>query len=77
MSKIFLGRPWHWAIVAVVIALGWAAGDVRLHVIHFNTFIVTLGLCTVLILALLVATSRPDQQITRDPIEENEDNDPA
>ncbi len=70
MSRIFLGRPWHWAIVLIIIGLGWYAGDARMHVTHFNFFFVILGLGTTLVLALLIGTSKPDQQITRDPIED-------
>ena len=39
MSKIFLGRWWHWAILVVLCAMLWMAGDSRMHVIHFNRFV--------------------------------------
>ena len=69
MNRIFLGRWWHWVIlVASVVAL-WLAGEERMHVIHFNTFILSLLVGTAIVIALLVAKVRPGEQITRDPLD--------
>ena len=69
MNRIFLGRWWHWIIlVASVVAL-WLAGEKRMHVIHFNTFILSVLVGTAIVIALLVAKARPGEQITRDPME--------
>lgn len=70
MSRIFLGRPWHWAIVLIIIGLGWFAGSARLHVTHFNSFLIVLALGTIFVLALIIGMSTPGQQVTRDPIED-------
>ena len=69
MSRIFLGRWWHWGILVVCVAALWLAGDKRMHVIHFNTFILCLLGVTALVTALLIARTRPGEQVTRDPLE--------
>ena len=69
MNRIFLGKWWHWAILVVSVAALWFAGDKRMHVIHFNTFILSLIAVTAVVIAFLVAKSRPGEQITRDPLE--------
>jgi len=69
MSRVFLGKPLHWAILVLLVAGGWLTGRERLHVIEFNLFI--LGLLAVAICALLavLASSRPGERVTRDPLE--------
>ncbi|NCF28665.1 MAG: hypothetical protein GWP69_14880 [Gammaproteobacteria bacterium] len=69
MSRIFLGRWWHWGIlVASVVAL-WFAGEKRMHVIHFNTFILSLFVVTAVVVAFLIAKTRPGEQVTRDRLD--------
>lgn len=72
MKSIFLGPLIHWLILFVLIAAGWFFGVERLHVIQFNPFIIGLILLTVGILVLVLKTSKPGQQVTRDPVEEDE-----
>ena len=33
MGRIFLGKPLHWGLIVLLIAIGWVIGDLRLHVI--------------------------------------------
>lgn len=69
MSNIFLGKWWHWALlIAGVVAL-WVAGEERMHVIHFNTFILMLLLVTAIVVAMLVAGIRPGERVTRDRLD--------
>ncbi len=69
MNRIFLGRWWHWGIlIASVVAL-WLAGENRMHVIHFNTFILSLLAATAVVVAILIFRTRPGEQVTRDPLE--------
>ncbi len=69
MNQIFLGKWWHWGIlIAGVVAL-WLAGEHRMHVIHFNTFILSLLGVTAIVVAILIFRTRPGEQITRDPLE--------
>lgn len=69
MSRIFLGKWWHWCLlVAGVVAL-WIAGEKRMHVIHFNTFILSLLLIVAIVVAFLVAGTRRGEQVTRDRLD--------
>ncbi len=40
-----------------------------MHVIHFNTFILTLLGVTAIVVAILILRTRPGEQVTRDPLE--------
>ena len=69
MSGIFLGRWWHWGILIAVTAALWFAGDERMHVIEFNTFILTLFGGVAGVVAVVLAGTRPGEQVTRDRLE--------
>lgn len=73
MSRVFLGKPFHWAIIVVLIAGGWITGRQRLHVIEFNVFIVGLLAVSALAVLAVLLTSRPDERVTRDPLEPDEE----
>ena len=68
MRDIFLGKPWHWALVAIVAALMAWAGSARAHVIHFNVFLIALVIGSLLIILLILKTHRAGEQITREPL---------
>lgn len=72
MSKIFLGKPIHWLLVALLVGAGWVAGLDRMHVREFNPFLIVLLVVTVALVLIVLRTSPTDQQVTRDPIEEDE-----
>jgi len=68
VSRIFIGYPLHWLVLVVISGGLWAAGEERLHVIHFNAFILTvLAISTACVLLVLYGPGR-DGRITRDPI---------
>ena len=69
MSRIFLGRWWHWGILIASVIILWLAGEKRMHVIHFNAFILSLLAVTAIVVALLVARTRPGEQVTRDRLD--------
>jgi len=69
VSRIFLGKWWHWGILAASVAALWFAGHERVHVIHFNTFILSVLAATAIIVAILIAKTRPGEQVTRDRLE--------
>lgn len=71
MSRIFLGPLFHWLMIAVLIGLGWLAGLDRLHVTGFNLFISLVILVTLGAILLVIRTSAPGAQVTRDPLEED------
>ncbi len=76
MSRIFLGRWWHWGILIASVAALWLAGEKRMHVIHFNTFILSLLVVTAIVVAFLIAKTRPGEQVTRDRLESPRSIDP-
>ena len=72
MRDIFLGKPWHWALLVLIIALMWMAGLKKLHVIEFNTFLVSLIVGTTMVIILVWRTTKPGEQVTRDVLKEDE-----
>ena len=68
MSTLFLGKPLHWLLLAVVCAGLWYAGDLRLHLIHFDAFIVALLAVTVVCVFIVLKGAKPGELITRDEI---------
>lgn len=69
MSRIFLGRWWHWGILVAGVGALWIAGEERMHVIHFNSFILGLLLVTAIVVAVLIVKIHPGERITRDPLD--------
>ena len=73
MNRIFLGRWWHWAILVAITAALWFAGDKRMHVIEFNAFILALFGGIAVVVAVLLAGTRPGEQVTRDELLSEDD----
>lgn len=73
MKQIFLGHWFHWVLIVGLVALGWFSGLNRLHVIDFNPFLLVLLAIVVAILVAVLKTSPPGRQVTRDPIEDKDD----
>lgn len=73
IAKIFLGKAWHWALLAVASTLFWFCGSRRLHVIEFNIFIMAVLAGTALAVVLIIWFHRPGEQITRDVLVPAED----
>ncbi len=69
MKEIFLGKWWHWLILVVVAGLFWMTGLMRMHVIHFNTFVALLLVGTLIIVLAVVLGTKPGEQVTRDKLE--------
>lgn len=72
MSRIFLGPPLHWLLIAALIAVGWYGGIGRTHVSQFNLFVILLIVLTVAVLVIVLKTSPEGKQVTREPIEDTE-----
>ena len=68
MRKIFLGKPWHWALIVVVSVVFWWAGGAKAHVIHFNQFVSAIMLGVVAVIVLLIRTTKPGDVVTRDEL---------
>ena len=73
MGRIFIGKPLHWVLIVLLIAIGWIIGHERLHVIWFNLFTVILLVISAVAVAVVLLTSRPEERITRDPLEPDQD----
>ncbi len=73
MGRIFLGKPLHWGLIVLMIAIGWVVGYERLHVIWFNLFTVILLAISALAVAVVLLTSKANERITRDPLEPDGD----
>jgi Mn2+/Fe2+ NRAMP family transporter len=68
MKDLFLGKPLHWFLLVAVCAGLWVAGDERLHLIHFDAFIVALLAVTVVCVLIVLRGYRPGERITREDI---------
>ena len=75
MKWLFLGKWWHWGILLLTAALMWLAGLNKMHVIHFNFFVVLLLVGTFVGLVCIVRFTRPGEQVTRDHIVDDEPSD--
>ena len=73
MKQVFLGPWFHWVWIVGLVAVGWFAGLKRLHTIDFNPFLLVLLAIVIAIVIAVLKTSRPDQQVTRDPITDKDD----
>lgn len=68
IGKIFLGRSWHWALLAAAAGLLWYCGAKRLHVIEFNLFILAMLAGTAACIFAIVKFHREGEQVTRDAL---------
>lgn len=72
MKNIFLGKPIHWLLLACVAGGMWYVGSLRLHVIHFNIFVLTLIAISTFCVLFVLYGNRNGEQLTRDEIEPDE-----
>jgi hypothetical protein len=68
MSNIFLGKPLHWLLLIIIAAGLWYTGDLRLHIIHFDAFILALLAISVACVLLVLYGPGHGERITRDEI---------
>ena len=73
IGKVFLGKAWHWALIAIAAGLLWFCGNKRLHVIEFNMFIIALLLGTALAVLAVLWFHQPGEQVTRDELVAHDD----
>ena len=72
IGKIFLGRPWHWAVIVIASGLLWFCGSKRLHVIEFNWFIIAMLLGTGLSVFAIIKFHRDGERVTREELVHHE-----
>ena len=70
MKDVFLGKPLHWLIWAVILGLLYMLGALRLHTRDFNLFIVIVLALAAASVLLIVLTYKKGERITRDPFED-------
>ena len=68
MSNFFLGKPLHWLLLIVIAAGLWYVGGLRLHVIQFNVFVLTLLAISAFCVLIVLFGTRQGERITRDEI---------
>lgn len=71
MKNIFLGKPIHWLLWAVVLPVLWAMGKNKLHTIDFHAFIAILVALSTACVLVIVLTYRKGDRITREPFDED------
>lgn len=70
MADIFLGKAWHWGLLAAAfVALG-LVGMRYLHTHAFNLFTVICLAIGVVVVSAVVLTHKHGDRVTREPIEE-------
>lgn len=71
MRDIFLGKPVHWLVLAVVVAVMWWLGANLVQTRDYHLFILVLSLLTVGAVAVIIVTTRKGEQVTREPFEDD------
>ena len=69
-GKIFLGKPVHWLLWAVIIAVLYWLGAHSLHVRSFVPFLMVLLALAGGAVLIVLATYKRGEHITREPFEE-------
>ena len=71
MKRIFLGKPLHWLVLAVIIVIMWWMGSALLQTRNFHLFLVILLALASGAVGVVIATTRPGEQVTREPFEDD------
>ncbi len=70
MKNIFLGKPLHWGLWILIVAVLYVLGGQRFHVRHFGPFILLLLAIGAGIVLFFALTYRKGEAFTRESIEE-------
>jgi hypothetical protein len=70
MRNIFLGPLRYWLIWPVLVVILFACGKYGLHVRSFVPFIFVVLAISVAAILFVVLSYRPDERVTRDPMED-------
>ncbi|MDJ0942936.1 MAG: hypothetical protein QNJ30_05710 [Kiloniellales bacterium] len=69
-GQVFLGKPVHWLLWAVIVAVLYWLGSESLHVRHFVPFLMVLIVLAGGSVLVVLSTYRKDDRITREPFDE-------
>ncbi len=72
MRRIFLGKPFHWLVLAVVLGVMWYMGSALTQTRNYNLFLLTLLALVVGAVGAILLTSRKGDRLTREPFEDDE-----
>ena len=70
LGDVFLGKPVHWLLWAVIIAVLYWLGSESLHVRTFIPFLMILLVLAGASVLVVLATYRKGDRITREPFED-------
>ena len=71
MSRIFLGKPFHWLIFAVIVAvLAWL-GHGLVQTRNFHLFLFVLVALVAGSVVAIMLTTKKDELVTREPFEDD------
>ncbi len=71
MRDFFLGKPVHWLVVAVVVAVMWWLGANLVQTRDYHMFLAVLFVLISGAVAVLILTTRKGEQVTREPFEDD------
>ncbi|MEM1314103.1 MAG: hypothetical protein AAGI51_06080 [Pseudomonadota bacterium] len=73
LSKIFIGKPVHW--LALILGAGglYFVGIGKWHVSDFNLYTGAVAAAAIFMVAVVIATTRGGEPVTRDPIPDEKD----
>jgi hypothetical protein len=77
MRSLFIGKPLHWLIWAVIVPVLFAMSRVHLHVRAYNAFLAVLALLATGAVLTVLLTSRKGEPITRESFDEGQWQQPA
>ncbi len=69
MRDIFLGKPIHWLVLVIVMAVLWWLGANLVQTRNYHLFLTVLFVVTAG--AVIIVTTRKGEQVTREPFEDD------
>ena len=73
MRKVFIGKPLHWILLALLMIPGFIAGIAVFHTTNFVPWVSILFGLTFLLILLFWLTSNKEDTLTRDPITDEDE----
>jgi uncharacterized membrane protein YfhO len=68
IKNVFIGKPLHWIVLALLMIPGYFAGIAVFHTTNFVPWVSILFGLTFLLIILFWLTSNKEDSLTRDPI---------
>lgn len=71
MRGLFLGKPLHWLLIVAIVALLYWFGATQFHRMDYPGFLFSMLGLSAAAVAIVVATSRRGDRITREPLDDD------